>query len=1102
MVQDYYRRITDVDIGVVAEEMLGDRITARNTGEILCDCPNHASQSHRSFRVDLYKQKWYCFGCKKGGDVLQLVEFVLFGEVTRGVSGPMPESHRKARAILARKAGEKDLSSLGRDSNHVADVEGKHLSHLRVTGVLGQIVDYYHERLMNRPDALAWVMETYGLSLETIKDLKVGFALNSKWTSKEHGPQRDLAGDILGGGGDLAEDDLIATGALIRTKNGKLMPFFKGRIVFPYWHCGQVVFLIARKCPWTDNNQYESAKYKKLRTHDPERHPEIHPNIRNDYLYNEDCFLTRPKRVIITEGVTDCISLMQAGFPVISPVTVRIKEDDWERIAGKLRGVQTVYICQDNEISEVGLAGAIATAARLRLEGIDTRIVSLPLLDRQKNARRDLAEKYHVISLADRNSVTFAYTAEEKADVERLVQAAKIDVNEYFAAGNSAGDFEGLLASARTPLELAVSELPEEEDEARRNAALSPVLRALLAESPLERKRYLHLIKKRFRSVSIEALEAQIRQLEKGCEEADKKKRRFKGLRGTESAETCREVVTNTLAMTGTDRGPGDYMAAAEDAFLWLKGHGARFFRTRSCEPYMFYGNNVYWMDSPDRSRRRHYLAWLYQEIGLIQVQQGGKVFGEVLSNLAIRDGTRRDPSTWLTSVMPDYTVYFSLNNERNEIAVISPKGVKIVTNGGNDAEILLLGSPKMKAINYVEDVDMREVDRLLWELVGENLTCDPRLRVFLLAWVMCFLLIDFAGTKPMTRFEGGSQSGKTTASKFLTTLIYGEHQQKKSTIAANYSDGAQNPLVCLDNIETAHMSDDLMMFLLTSVTGVANEKRKQGSDTETVIERTKCLINTSGIEPLYGHLEEIVTRMFAVRFDPSFSTCDAFLEAEAMSRVIANRDLLLSAVMQKTALVLRMLSGGAHKVVMKMLTETLGAHGKRRCNDYLALMYLMMLAGTGEEKVAAGLAELSPVFIEQVNLINESAGDTSRESNQIANALFALFGAYEKALEMDRKGFDAPGGKSHKLAFEEKYPVKFDTDRVIVDASARELYSALAKIARDFCLSFGYRSVQQFAHRFANDLGVVRASGFDITINSLAHRRRSYDIRLGEEAS
>ena len=39
------------------------------------------------------------------------------------------------------------------------------------------------------------------------------------------------------------------------------------------------------------------------------------PCIDNSHLYNEDCLLGDPERIIITEGVTDCLALMERGFP-------------------------------------------------------------------------------------------------------------------------------------------------------------------------------------------------------------------------------------------------------------------------------------------------------------------------------------------------------------------------------------------------------------------------------------------------------------------------------------------------------------------------------------------------------------------------------------------------------------------------------------------------------------------------------------------------------------------------------------------------------------------------------------------------------------------
>jgi hypothetical protein len=74
-VREYYRLVTEMDIGDVARELLPGRITQETGQRLMCDCPNHQSQSRLSLHVMLDKQGWYCFGCGVGGDVLQLVEF-------------------------------------------------------------------------------------------------------------------------------------------------------------------------------------------------------------------------------------------------------------------------------------------------------------------------------------------------------------------------------------------------------------------------------------------------------------------------------------------------------------------------------------------------------------------------------------------------------------------------------------------------------------------------------------------------------------------------------------------------------------------------------------------------------------------------------------------------------------------------------------------------------------------------------------------------------------------------------------------------------------------------------------------------------------------
>ena len=485
-VHAYYRQVTDIDIGQVARELLAGRITQESRQTLFCDCPNHRSQSHRSLHIWLDKQGWYCHACGVGGDILQLVEFVRCGVVTRGQSGAMPDSHRQARDFLAERVGLPPLSKLA--AANPGETEEAYRLTLRVREALTALADVCHQRLMANAEVLAWFRTKYGIGEETIANLKIGFADNSCEPS--------VARTLMDGPGAFTLGELTATSAFRPTAQDGIVPFFDGRIVFPYWSRGRVVFMIGRKTPWTPEVDWEKSKYKKLAVRNDRDHKHVAPCIRNDVLYNEDVLLSRPERVIITEGVTDCISLMEHGFPVVSPVTTKIRDADWERLLPKLRGVKTVFVCQDNEISEAGMQGALKTARILADHGIATRVAVLPLGEKQRAAREKLAGLLAGSPQAD----------DLEAD-------AKIDVNEFFAADKTAADFEAILAAAQTPLELAIAKLPPEMPESELARLLEPILTEIRQLDPIEQPRHLRMVQEKCGKdrVSISALRQQMK---------------------------------------------------------------------------------------------------------------------------------------------------------------------------------------------------------------------------------------------------------------------------------------------------------------------------------------------------------------------------------------------------------------------------------------------------------------------------------------------------------------------------------------------------------------------------------------------------------------
>jgi DNA primase len=1088
-VKEYYRRITEIDIGLIARKLIGAHILHESDRLLQCDCPNHKSQSRRSLHIMLDKQGWYCFGCGVGGDVLQFVEFIQSGRVTRGQSSPMPESHKQARDFLAAEVGLPSLVKYRLSPQEIAEAEAQRVIELRVHEVLTSLAEQYHARLKENREVLEWFYTKYHISTETIERLLIGYADNTeiiqKFTCAERG---------------FTLRDLAASGSFRPTSQDGLDPFFDQRIVFPYWSRGCVVFMIGRKTPWTKDVPWDQGKYKKLPVHDENSRKHIAPCIDNSHLYNEDCLLANPQRLIITEGVTDCISLMEHGFPVVSPVTVRIREADWERLLPRLRNVKTVYICQDNEISQAGLNGALKTASVLSKQRIQTRIVVLPLEEKHENARRELRERFRLDAAVGARELTKRLegrTSEEILEAERLLSEAKIDVNEYFVAGHSAQDFEELLERAETPLEFGINHLPGDVSEEERNRLLEPILREIAYLPPLEQNRHLKLIQEKYNKarLSLASLREQVRSVQKEQRSHARQKRKREKHQLDASPGSCRARIEQVLLETEEERGTPDFTQAAEAAYEWFVAHGARFFHTLEGAPFMFFEDEILWMDTSDRGRKRIYASLMYKHTGIVQTTTCGRTFYEVLANLAVERGEVREHFSWLHTDVAKETVYFNLNNSDHEIAKITPKGVEILKNGGNEDGIILDGSRKMAPIRFLPDADTNEADRLLVDLILNNLTCQPGDRFLIISWLSCFLLIDFAGTRPMTRFEGPAGSGKTTASKLISTLLYGEPQQKKSTSAANYTDGSQNPLIVLDNIEVVQLTEELTTFILTSVTGIAKEKRKSGTDTETVIERTNCLLNTTGIEPLGGELAEILSRSLIIRFDMDKGS-DCFLETKILSAIRKHRDLILSAIMKRTALVLAMIANGAQEKVMRLLHHSLGNHNKSRCNDYLCLMYLMMLAGESPEETDRALMEIHPQFLEQITSLNTVTMETARESNPIAIGLAALFAAYRYAAEADRDGSTSLNAKSSKTAFLERYQIEFQHESFIEGVLARDLFIALKRVTKDFNLPFRMSSVQQFAQRLNNDLETISQAGFEITIQAQRQRHRTYDVR------
>jgi DNA primase len=228
------------------------------------------------------------------------------------------------------------------------------------------------------------VIEHYGYLPAFLEAQMVGYCPSNLWEVLEAEPH------------PFSADELLATGMFVPLGDGTPAPTFDGRIVFFYWKDGFVRYAIGREYfgrarradvlpGWYEQRPWDAGKYKKLPTRS-EKRPHVSPFIQNSVLWGEDCLrLVRAGDTLaVSEGVTDAGMLAQAGFPVISPVTVAFRNEDVERVLALIKRyrIAKVVILNDNDTTpdgkHPGLDGAKRMAKALWAAGVDVRIARLP----------------------------------------------------------------------------------------------------------------------------------------------------------------------------------------------------------------------------------------------------------------------------------------------------------------------------------------------------------------------------------------------------------------------------------------------------------------------------------------------------------------------------------------------------------------------------------------------------------------------------------------------------------------------------------------------------------------------------------------------------
>ncbi len=243
----------------------------------MCPFPDH-NEKTPSFSVSEDKQLYYCFGCKKSGNIFNFVEQF------NGMNFP------EAVEFLARRASIALPEPTEKDAQYSQQKSEKQLL-LKVNRLAGT---YYLNYLVQNKASVSEYLEKRDLNEETQKAFKLGLA-SGNWS--------DLVTYLKKKGAPLAAAEKL--GLIRKRKSGDgFYDLFRERLMFP-------IFSPTGDCIGFGGRSMDGSNPKYINS--PES-PVFHKG-RMVYGLNESSKYIRVEdQVIVVEGYMDYLALYQAGI--------------------------------------------------------------------------------------------------------------------------------------------------------------------------------------------------------------------------------------------------------------------------------------------------------------------------------------------------------------------------------------------------------------------------------------------------------------------------------------------------------------------------------------------------------------------------------------------------------------------------------------------------------------------------------------------------------------------------------------------------------------------------------------------------------------------
>lgn len=305
------------------------------------NCPFHSEKSP-SFMVNPSLQIYKCFGCGKGGDVINFIQEFLRID--------FPE----ALKVSAERAGVEIKDEFSNTKDKKIEAEKKLLLEANLA-----TTKFYHYVLTNHSIGKAGrdYAQKRGIDAKRIKDFEMGYAPSSRDNLKKF---------LLKKG--FAEKDLVGWGLLVeRNINGtnKTIDKFRNRLIHPIKNIkGEIIGFSGR---YIGDNKL-APKYLNS--------PETLVFKKNENLYGifeAKESMRKENFVIVEEGNIDILSSHRVGVPnIVAPLGTAFTENQAKLLK---RYVDQIYFCFDTD--SAGLNALIKSVGIAENLGLQHKVIDI-----------------------------------------------------------------------------------------------------------------------------------------------------------------------------------------------------------------------------------------------------------------------------------------------------------------------------------------------------------------------------------------------------------------------------------------------------------------------------------------------------------------------------------------------------------------------------------------------------------------------------------------------------------------------------------------------------------------------------------------------------